>query len=878
MPSDPALEIAKLRAEIRHHDYLYYVAARPEISDREYDRLIERLKRLESEHPELVTPDSPTRRIGDEPVAELPQVEHRLPMLSIENTYSLEDLRKFGDRTAKLLPGERIEWVVELKVDGVAVSLVYENGTLLRAVTRGNGRVGDAITHNVRTIRDVPLRLLGKDPPAGLEVRGEVYMTNRDLVLLNEAQKRRGEPLFANTRNVTAGSIRQLDPAICAQRRLRFFCHSVGQSAGLDVATHMEFLRRVQEFGIPITPEVACFPSFDEAVEHCGELIERLHELDFEIDGLVLKVNSLAQRERLGATSKAPRWVIAYKFEKYEATTRVKKIDVQVGKTGAITPVAELEEVEIAGTKVSRASLHNADEIQRKDVRVGDVVVVEKAGKIIPHVVRVETAERKGHLRKFPFPTECPECGSGLVKDEGGVYIRCPNPECPAQIKERIRYFASRNAMDIEGLGDELVDQLVRRKLVRSYADLYHLGVQELVKLKRIDKWGPKRSEKILTAIANTKDRSFAWLLHALAVPDLRGSAAVSLAERFQSVARLMSATVEDIARVNGIGPMLAQTVHECLHSEFMRRNIADLRGAGIRMEEGIEVSPDALEDLRGKKQPKWAKDCSGGDLVQRILHFVSSVPGKGRRTKASGLGETSAAKLVGDGLVRGFADLYRLTHDQLAALPKVVRVSQDYAEKLLSRIEQSKNQGLSRLLNAISIRHVGRRVASILAQKFGSIDALRSADVGQLAAALRSSRRLKDEHANEAEGKGKGKEGQVIARTIFDYLHSRWGRATIDSLARAGVRMESEAPPTGTRALEGKTLVVTGALKKYTRDEIQEVIARHGGHPASSVSKSTDYVLVGESPGSKLAKAQSLGVQVITEEEFEKMLRRRGT
>jgi DNA ligase (NAD+) len=664
MSSSPAVEIARLREEIRRHDYLYYVAARPEIGDREYDQLMERLKRLEAEHPESVTPDSPTQRIGDEPVAELPQVEHRLPMLSIENTYSLEDLRKFGQRTAKLLPGETIEWVVELKVDGVAVSLVYEDGALLRAVTRGNGRVGDDVTHNIRTMRDVPLRLLGQEWPAELEVRGEVYMTNRDLVLLNEEQKRRGEPLFANTRNVTAGSIRQLDPAICARRRLRFFCHSVGRSAGLDAATHMEFLHRVQRFGIPITPEVACFPSFDEAAEHCGELIERLHELDFEIDGLVLKVNSLAQRERLGATSKAPRWVIAYKFEKYEATTRVAGIRVQVGKTGAITPVADLEPVELAGTTVSHASLHNAEEIQRKDVRVGDVVVVEKAGKIIPHVVRVETAERQGHLRKFPFPTECPECGSGLVKDEGGVYIRCPNPECPAQIKERLRYFASRNAMDIEGLGDKLVDQL------------------------------------------------------------------------------------------------------------------------------------------------------------------------------------------VGRGLVRGYGDLYRLTAEQLAGLE---RMGEKSAENLLAAIRASKGRGLARLLAALAIRHVGTRVATVLAEKFRSIDALAAAGIDQLS--------------------GTPEIGPIIAQSVYDFFHAKYGKDTIRDLRALGVAMESAAAVAGRRTLEGKTIVVTGTLAKYGRDEIEELIARHGGRAAASVSKNTDYVLAGEKPGSKLAKAQSLGVPVITEEQLEAML-----
>lgn len=659
-------EIEKLREEIRRHDRKYYVEAAPEITDLEYDKLIDRLKKLEAAHPELITPDSPTQRIGDRPVEGLEQVEHRVPMLSIENTYSLEELKSYGQRVAKLLPGEPIEWVVELKVDGVAVSLIYEDGLLTRGVTRGNGRVGDDITHNVRTIKDIPLRLLGTEFPPLLEVRGEIYMTNSDLVLLNEAQQRKSEPPFANTRNVTAGSIRQLDSRICAERRLRFFCHSVGDTSGLPAKTHMEFLQELAAYGLSPTPHVECFPSFDAAVEHCEELIERLHELDFEIDGLVLKVNRFDQRTKLGSTSKSPRWVIAYKFEKYEATTRLNEIRVQVGKTGAITPVADLEPVELAGTTVSRASLHNADEIQRKDIRVGDTVVVEKAGKIIPHIVRVEKHLRKGSPRKFVFPTECPECGRKLVKDEGGVYIRCPNVQCPAQLKERIRYFASRNAMDIEGLGDKLVDQLVNDKLLGNYGDLYRLEQRQ----------------------------------------------------------------------------------------------------------------------------------------------------------------------------------------DRLLNLERMGRKSVD---NLLDGIDASKNRGLARLLNALTIRHVGARVASVLAERFGTMDALMAASVEQLSETMEI--------------------GPIIAQSVFDYLHSKFGSETVEDLASVGVKMDSITRHGGPRRLEGKTLVVTGTLVRYTRDQIEELITQHGGHAASSVSKNTDYLVAGEKAGSKLAKAEQLGVKVISEAEFERLI-----
>ncbi len=664
--TSPAEEIRRLREQIRYHDRKYYVEAAPVVSDLEYDAMLKRLEELEAAYPEYVTPDSPTRRIGDEPIPELVSVPHRLPMLSIDNTYSLDELRKYLARTSKLLADESVEWVVELKIDGVAVSLLYENGELVRGMTRGNGRVGDDITHNIRTVRDVPLRLSGGDVPAVLEVRGEIYMTNADLVRLNEVQAAKGLPPYANTRNVTAGSIRLLDPRICAQRRLRLFCHGVGYCEGLRATTHMDFLRELGEYGLPPTPLVESFTDSEAAVAHCEELIEKLHELDFEIDGLVLKVNRFDQRERLGATSKSPRWVIAYKFEKYEATTRLNEIDVQVGKTGTVTPVAHLEPVELAQTTVSRASLHNAEEIARKDIRVGDIVIVEKAGKIIPHVVRVEKHERKTDLPEYEFPTACPECGTDLVKDEGGVYIRCPNPECPAQLRERIRYFASRNAMDVEGLGDKLVAQLLDGGLVEHYADLYRLRAEDLLGLERM-----------------------------------------------------------------------------------------------------------------------------------------------GKRS----------------------------------------------AEKLLAAIEDSKARGLARLLNALSIRHVGASVARILAKEFGSMDALAAADVETLSA------------INEI--------GPIIAQSVYDFLHGDFGRDVIQQLRGVGVEMEAPTAAGGDaeQTLAGKTLVVTGTLVHYSRDEIKDLIAKYGGKAASSVSKNTDYVVAGEKAGSKLAKAEELGVLVLTEEQFEELI-----
>ncbi|MEX0611846.1 MAG: NAD-dependent DNA ligase LigA [Pirellulales bacterium] len=660
-------QIAALRDEIREHDRRYYVENAPTISDLEYDKLLARLKELEATHPELVTPDSPTQRIADQPVAELGHVRHRVPMLSMDNTYSVEELRRYGERTAKLLPGEETEWVVELKVDGVAVALTYEDGLLVRGATRGDGYVGDDITHNLRTVRGVPLRLGGKDVPPSVEIRGEIYMTNTDLADINARRQATGLVLYANTRNTAAGGIKLLDPRQCAERRLRFFAHGVGHIEGLPTNSHFEFLQQVRRWGVPPTPLAQRFESFGAAVDHCESLIGRLHEFDFEVDGLVLKVDRFDQRSRLGATSKAPRWLVAYKFEKYEATTRVRDIFITVGKSGALTPTADLEPVQIAGTTVSRVGLHNVEEIARKDVRIGDTIVVEKAGKIIPHVVRVEKHLRPETAREFVYPTKCPACGTKLEKDEGGVYIRCPNFSCPAQLGERLIYFASRSAMDIEGLGEKLAHQLVEA------------------------------------------------------------------------------------------------------------------------------------------------------------------------------------------GLVHEFADLYELTEEKLTELE---RMGQKSAQKLVANIAASKSRGLARLLNALSIRHVGTRVATAIAEHFGSMEELLAANEDDLS------------NAEDV--------GPVIAESVYHFLHSEHGERAIRRLREAGVDMT--APKKARTAasagpLSGKTLVVTGTLEKYTREEIELLVEQHGGRATASVSKSTDYLIAGEKAGSKLDKARKLGVKIISEAEFEKLI-----
>ena len=647
MSPQHARRIEELRRQIREHDRKYFVESSPEISDLNYDQLLDELKRLEAEYLELVTPDSPTQRVGEQPAEHLQTIEHRLPMLSIDNTYSVEELQAYAARTQRLLEGEPIEWVVELKIDGAAASIIYEHGILVRGVTRGNGRMGDDVTHNIRTIRDVPLRLSGDNPPAVLEIRGEVYIANSDFVEVNRQQHAAGLPPFANTRNTAAGAVRMLDQRVCAERRLRMFCHGVGYCEGLQSETHTEFLAELGRYGLPATPLVESFADFASVVRHCESLIERLHELDFEVDGLVIKVNRFDQRERLGATAKSPRWLAAYKFAKYENVTQVRAINVQVGKTGAITPVAELEPVEIADTVVSRASLHNADEIERKDVREGDWAVVEKAGKIIPHIVRVEKHLRERELPKFRFPTQCPQCRTPLVQDEGGVYIRCPNYRCPAQVKERIRFYASRNAMDIEGLGDKLVDQLVDRELVADYGDLYRLKLAELLDLERM---GQKSSENLLASIAASRGRGLSRLLNALSIRHVGQRVAVVLAEHTRSMDQLRVWSVEQLSDINEIGDTIAESVCSYLLSGQGSATVADLSDLGIQMEAVEPTKPSSSQVLVGKTfvvtgtLSKYTRDEIKELITQHGGRVAASVSSK---TDCVVAGEKAGSKLT---------------------------------------------------------------------------------------------------------------------------------------------------------------------------------------------------------------------------------------
>ena len=663
-------EIQRLRDELNRHNYLYYVEAQPEISDLEFDKLLKKLEKLEAEHPEYDSPDSPSHKVGGEPISEFESVEHLEPMLSIDNVYEENALLEFDKRVRKGLHGEPVKYTVEYKIDGVALSLIYENGSLVRGVTRGDGRKGDDITHNVRTIRGVPLRLMGKNVPSVLEIRGEGYIGNADFAHLRAEQEKRGEELYKNPRNTAAGGLKLLDPKQCASRRIRFLAHGIGHVKDAPFKTHLEYLSAIAKMGVPATPKVKVLDTMEAARDYAHELGEEVAGLDFEVDGIVIKINDFAQRARLGNTAKSPRWVIAYKWEKYEAVTRINHIIVQVGTSGTLTPVAELQPVEIAGTTVSRASLHNKDQIESLGVKIGDWVTVEKAGKIIPHVVRVEEHLRDGSQKKYRFPTKCPVCHGDVAQDPGGVFIRCLNPMCPGQRKGTLKKFASRGAMDIEGLGEKSVEQLMEAGLLETLPDIYRLKdhKEELLDLERM---GEKSVDNLLAGVEKSKSRDLWRLLVGLNILHVGAGNAQVLEKEFGTLDEIMKQSEEDLIAVEEIGPVIAHSVYTFFHSETGKKIVEELRGFGLNF--GTPLS----------KKPKTDKP----------------------------------------------------------------------------------------------------------------------------------------------------------------------------------------------QALEGKTVVVTGTLETLGRDEAKDLIRTHGGKAVGSVSKNTDYVVAGEKAGSKLTKAQELGIPVLGEQEFLKML-----
>jgi DNA ligase (NAD+) len=616
--------VEELRAEIRRHDRYYYDEARPRISDEEYDRLYAELVRLEREHPELATEDSPTKRVAEAPVEGFARVVHAVRMLSIDNTYDEGELRAFAGRVFKALPGEKVRWVVEPKVDGVSCSLRYEKGRLVRAASRGNGIEGDDITANVKTVREVPLVLEGTDWPGVLEVRGEVFMDEATFRKINEEQVEKGEETYMNPRNFTAGTLKQLDPRVTRRRKLRFVVHGLGEVSPEPTDSYAQMLEKMKGWGLPVSGEVRVYDGFDDVVERIEAFSTERRGLGYPTDGMVVKVDSFRQRRALGETSKAPRWVIAYKYPAERARTVVRAVDWQVGKGGTLTPVARMDPVLVAGTTVSNATLHNIEQIERLDLHLGDVVVIEKAGEIIPQVVEVVASERKKGAQKVEAPRACPSCGNKVEKEPDGPYIRCENPSCPAQFKERLRWFCARGQMDIEGVGEVLVDQLVDAGLVRSFADLYRLKAGDLMKLERM---GEKSAANVIASIEASKSRPLERVIAGLGIRHVGTTVARLLAGEFESLEALENATEAELSSIHGLGEVIAASVHGFFHSEAGRKAVDELRSVGVN--------------------PVGKARSSGGTLAGKTVVVTGTLPTLGR-TEAEEIIVSAGGKAAG--------------------------------------------------------------------------------------------------------------------------------------------------------------------------------------------------------------------------------------
>ncbi|MCX8021725.1 MAG: NAD-dependent DNA ligase LigA [Syntrophorhabdaceae bacterium] len=577
--------IEELRREIEYHNYRYYVLDDPVISDHEYDKMMRELIELEGKYPEFFSPNSPTQRIGASPLEEFSTINHRIPMLSLANAMSFEEVMDFDKRVKKLLNTDEIEYVMELKIDGLAVELVYEKGEFVLGSTRGDGYVGEDITQNLRTIRSIPMKLIKTENlpiPEILEVRGEVYMGKKEFHELNRERELTGEPLFANPRNAASGSVRQLDPKITAKRKLNIFCYAMGEVRGITFGSHMEFLSSLKAWGFRVNPYTRLFNKLEEMFNYYNYLRGIRDEIPYEIDGTVIKVNNLKYQSILGAVSRSPRWAIAFKFEAQEETTVIEDIEVGVGRTGALTPVAILRPVLIGGVEVSRATLHNEDEIARKGIMIGDTVVVSRAGDVIPEVVRVIKEKRTGNERPFVMPEKCPVCNENVVRPEGEAIRRCININCPAQIKGSIEHFASKRAMDIEGLGEKLIEQLVDRGLIRDVSDLYYLKKEDLLSLERI---ADKSAQNILDAIEKSKRRSLARFIYALGIRHVGEHISGLLADKFRDIKRLSTAKEEELLGIKEIGPEVSSSIVSFFRDKKNLETIERMLKAGVTFE-----------------------------------------------------------------------------------------------------------------------------------------------------------------------------------------------------------------------------------------------------------------------------------------------------
>jgi DNA ligase (NAD+) len=643
--ADYKKEIEKIRSEIRRHDTRYYVLGDPEVSDREYDVLMRRLLDLEKAHPETVTPDSPSQRVGGQVSEGFETIRHRQKMFSLDNSYSFDEIKEWEERVVKgLRASETVSYVAELKIDGVSLNLTYQDGLLQSGALRGDGETGEDITSNIKTIRCVPLKLQKDYPEGVMEVRGEAFMARPDFEKMNKERLDDGEAPFANPRNATAGTLKTLDSAVVARRKLFFFAHSLGFSRSAAFRAHKEYLDKIKAWGIPVDSHTMLCATMNEVIDFCRHWQDHRDSLDYEIDGIVVKVNDLSQEERLGQTQKSPRWAIAYKFPARQATTVVKNIFVSVGRTGVLTPVAELEPVACGGVVIKNATLHNFDEIQRLGVRIGDRVILERAGDVIPKVVKVVTSVRRGPLKKFLPPRTCPSCGHGVVKEkEVDVASRCVNPLCPAQVERRLVHFASRSAMDIEGMGEAVVEQLVAKGMVKDIADIYRLTKEDVL---QCDLFKDKKARNLLEGIEASKERPLSRLLFAFGIRHVGEKAALVLARHFKTLERLRYASDEELSCIYEIGGVMAGSVKDFFGHKDTLRTIEKLKKAGVHMREpepkttGTRLSGQSF--VFTGTLDRWTRD----EAESRVRQLGGTIaPGVTRKTSFVVVGQNPGSK-----------------------------------------------------------------------------------------------------------------------------------------------------------------------------------------------------------------------------------------
>ncbi|WKV99998.1 NAD-dependent DNA ligase LigA [Klebsiella oxytoca] len=644
-------KLTELRTTLRHHEYLYHVMDTPEIPDAEYDRLMRELRELEAQHPELITPDSPTQRVGAAPLASFSQIRHEVPMLSLDNVFDEESFLAFNKRVQdRLKNSDDLTYCCELKLDGLAVSILYENGLLVQAATRGDGTTGEDITSNVRTIRAIPLKLRGDNIPQRLEVRGEVFLPQAGFEKINEEARRTGGKVFANPRNAAAGSLRQLDPRITAKRPLTFFCYGVGVLEGGELpASHSARLQQFKFWGLPVSERVKLCHTPEEVLTYYRKVEEDRPNLGFDIDGVVIKVDSLALQEQLGFVARAPRWAVAFKFPAQEQMTFVRDVEFQVGRTGAITPVARLEPVHVAGVLVSNATLHNADEIERLGLRIGDKVVIRRAGDVIPQVVNVVLSERPEETQEIVFPTHCPVCHSDVERVEGEVVTRCTGGLiCGAQRKESLKHFVSRRALDVDGMGDKIIDQLVEKEYVHTPADLFQLTPG---KLTGLDRMGPKSAQNIVDALEKSKETTFARFLYALGIREVGEATAAGLAAHFGTIEALEQASIDDLQKVPDVGIVVATHVRNFFAEESNREVIAQLRKEGVRWPAPVVVNAEEIDSpFAGKtivltgSLSQLSRDDAKAQLVALGAKVAGSVS---KKTDLVIAGEAAGSKLA---------------------------------------------------------------------------------------------------------------------------------------------------------------------------------------------------------------------------------------